>query len=76
MIKDMYKENLSKSITGMKNKNNKTLFLSRNEYLDKYVERFKIEISKNLETFDELRKKETLYKLSWESTVKSLKNII
>jgi hypothetical protein len=71
----MYKESLSKSITGLKNKNNKRIFLTRNEFFEKYVLNFKENVGKNLEMFDELRTKETLYKNSWNKTISSLQNI-
>ena len=71
----MYKENLSKSMTGTKNKNNKTIFLSRNEYFEKYFMKFKENVSKNLEMFDDLRNKENQYKISWNKTIQSLQNI-
>jgi hypothetical protein len=71
----MYKESLSKSITGLKNKNNKRIFLTRNEYFEKYVLNFKENVGKNLEMFDQLRSKEALYKNSWNKTISTLQNI-
>ena len=71
----MYKENLSKSITGLKNQNNKSLYLSKNEYFAKYVEKFRENVALNLAMFDEMRNKETHYKNSWNNTVKSLQNL-
>ena len=71
----MFKENLSKSITGMKNKNNKNLQLAKAEYFEKYVNNFKENVNTNLEMFDDLRNRETLYKNTWNNTVKSLQII-
>jgi hypothetical protein len=75
ILKDMFKENLSKSITGMKNKNNKNLQLAKAEYFEKYVNNFKENVNTNLEMFDDLRNRETLYKNTWNNTVKSLQII-
>ena len=72
----MYKESLSKNITGLKNKNNKSFYLSKNEYFTKYVQKFKENVTQNLAMFDEIRNKEIHYKNSWNSTIKSLQKII
>ena len=58
----MYKESLSKNITGLKNKNNKSFYLSKNEYFTKYVQKFKENVTQNLAMFDEIRNKEIHYK--------------
>ena len=75
IIKDMYKENLSKSITALKNQNNKSYFLTKNDYFAKYAKKFKENVDQNLVIFDDLRNNETHYINSWNTTIKSLQNI-
>ncbi len=75
MLETQYKkENLSKNITGLKLKNNKNLFLKRNECFENYSKVFNKKIDSIIESFNILRVEEINYQIRWDEMTKELKS--
>ena len=77
LLEETYKkENLSKSIIGIKLQNNKNLFLERNKYYEQHCKEFNKTINEDINKYNEFRLQEMEYKYKWDELVKDLKNTL
>jgi hypothetical protein len=67
------KENYSKNITAIKLQNNKSLFLQRNSYYEKYSQGFKSNLSEILNKYDKIRAEEIEYQKRWNEIIQDLR---